>query len=234
MNATDILREEHRVIRRVLYALPLATRQLKKGRKLPHRFLVDSLEFMENYVDNYHCRRDEILINALYRSSIPKTDYYLYLYNLEESLVREPVEPIEIEVLKDPLGMMKFEDRILSGRRGGGVCSLLMAQHDIAHAIVHIMHSAVEKAESGEQSALDDVIFVTELYVAHKENHMIFESQELFPRVDNLPSSETDNLQKDLDEVVTSLETGVIVSSVQKTYSGMAEMLEREAKAKHR
>ncbi|MFH1906266.1 MAG: hemerythrin domain-containing protein [Chloroflexota bacterium] len=61
MDALDTLKEEHRVIDLVLVAWKHAMQKRAKGRTVPPRFFFDSLDFLRVFVENYHCKREEIL-----------------------------------------------------------------------------------------------------------------------------------------------------------------------------
>jgi hemerythrin-like domain-containing protein len=59
MVATDILMEEHRIIERMLSALTVQAQRLKDGAPVRTGFFLDAADFMRNFADGCHHRKEE-------------------------------------------------------------------------------------------------------------------------------------------------------------------------------
>jgi len=73
MTATEILREEHRVIERVLRALETAARRVEEGAAVRPGFFLDAAEFIRGFADGCHHRKEEgVLFPAMIASGMPR------------------------------------------------------------------------------------------------------------------------------------------------------------------
>jgi len=59
MEATEILKHEHRAIETVLDALDKAAEALKEGREVPASIFADGLDFIRNFADRCHHGKEE-------------------------------------------------------------------------------------------------------------------------------------------------------------------------------
>lgn len=72
MSATDILKEEHRLIERVLDALERAAGQLERGGNIRPGFFVDAAAFASGFADGCHHRKEEgVLFGAMIAAGAP-------------------------------------------------------------------------------------------------------------------------------------------------------------------
>ncbi|MEW5870644.1 MAG: hemerythrin domain-containing protein [Chloroflexota bacterium] len=72
MQATDILKSEHRVIEGVLEALSEAAEKLETGQVLRPGFFLDAAEFIKNFADGCHHRKEEgVLFKAMEAGGVP-------------------------------------------------------------------------------------------------------------------------------------------------------------------
>ena len=72
MAVTDTLREEHRVIERVLTALETAARRLKAGRPVSATLFIQSADFIKGFADGCHHKKEEgVLFPAMEAAGIP-------------------------------------------------------------------------------------------------------------------------------------------------------------------
>ena len=66
MRATELLRDEHRVVERVLETLEKVTDRLQEGKTVSTEVLEDSLDFLNNFVDRHqHAKEENILFPAV-------------------------------------------------------------------------------------------------------------------------------------------------------------------------
>jgi hemerythrin-like domain-containing protein len=72
MNPIDILMQEHRVIEGVLDALESAANRLDRGEVVRPRFFVDAAEFIRDFADGCHHRKEEgVFFGAMVESGAP-------------------------------------------------------------------------------------------------------------------------------------------------------------------
>lgn len=73
MKATEILKEEHRVIDRVLAVLERAAARLEQGERVPEDLFPKAVEFIRGFADRCHHGKEEgSLFPLLERQGIPK------------------------------------------------------------------------------------------------------------------------------------------------------------------
>lgn len=72
MKAIDILREEHRVIERVLAALETAANRLEAGQPVSPSFFLQTADFITGFADGCHHKKEEgVLFPAMEAAGIP-------------------------------------------------------------------------------------------------------------------------------------------------------------------
>jgi hemerythrin-like domain-containing protein len=72
MQATQILKDEHRLIERVLTALQTAASRLSQGAEISPTFFINAALFIKNFADgSHHCKEEDILFAAMSESGVP-------------------------------------------------------------------------------------------------------------------------------------------------------------------
>ncbi len=72
MEATHILKEEHRVIERVLVSLEVAASRLKAGEAISPHFFIQASDFVKGFADGCHHKKEEgVLFPAMEAAGIP-------------------------------------------------------------------------------------------------------------------------------------------------------------------
>ena len=72
MKATDILMEEHTIIKRVLTALETAAQRLERGQVVRAGFFIDATDFIKGFADSCHHMKEEgVLFKAMVASGMP-------------------------------------------------------------------------------------------------------------------------------------------------------------------
>ena len=75
MRPTDILKDEHRVIERVLDTLEKAANQLREGQDVSPDFFVGAADFIKGFADGCHHRKEEgVLFKAMAVHGMPDHD----------------------------------------------------------------------------------------------------------------------------------------------------------------
>ncbi|HLC05487.1 MAG TPA: hemerythrin domain-containing protein [Anaerolineales bacterium] len=73
MKPTDILRDEHRVIERVLAALETAAIRLRAGEPVDSAIFIQAAEFIKGFADGCHHKKEEgVLFPAMQAAGIPR------------------------------------------------------------------------------------------------------------------------------------------------------------------
>ena len=72
MKPIDVLMQEHRVIEGVLDALETAANRLERGESVRPRFFIDAAEFIRDFADGCHHRKEEgVLFGAMVDAGAP-------------------------------------------------------------------------------------------------------------------------------------------------------------------
>ena len=62
IKATDILKNDHRVIERVLGALEMGSARLRSGHPVRPGFFLDAADFIRGFADGWHhCKEERVL-----------------------------------------------------------------------------------------------------------------------------------------------------------------------------
>jgi len=73
MQATDILMEEHRAIERILDSLEIAANRLSAGQVIPMDFFLKAADFIKNFADGCHHKKEEgVLFASLEANGMPQ------------------------------------------------------------------------------------------------------------------------------------------------------------------
>jgi len=73
MSATNQLREEHKIIEKVLKAMELLILMLKEGKDVPVEILNDTVDFITNFTDRcHHSKEEDALFPALEEKGMPR------------------------------------------------------------------------------------------------------------------------------------------------------------------
>ena len=73
MKATEILMEEHELILSVLDALEQGARKLSEGSAVPPQFFLDATDFIRNFADGCHHRKEEgVLFTTMVAHGFPE------------------------------------------------------------------------------------------------------------------------------------------------------------------
>jgi hemerythrin-like domain-containing protein len=73
MKATDILKDEHRHIERMLIVLDHASSRLLKGEKIPPEVFRDAIHFLRSFADKcHHAKEETLLFPAMVQKGFPR------------------------------------------------------------------------------------------------------------------------------------------------------------------
>lgn len=72
MQATQILKDEHQVILRLLDAMEVASRRIELGNEMPAAFFMETSEVLHGFADDCHHRKEEgVLFKAMNARGVP-------------------------------------------------------------------------------------------------------------------------------------------------------------------
>jgi hemerythrin-like domain-containing protein len=90
MKATEILRDEHALIERVLDSLEAGAGKLRAGEKVSAEFFLDAAEFIRGFADGTHHRKEEgVLFEALLQHGFSRDSGPVAVMLAEHELARE-------------------------------------------------------------------------------------------------------------------------------------------------
>lgn len=72
VKATDILKEEHQLIKRLLKVLAAAVQRLEQGQRVRPEFFLEVADFNLNFTDRRHHRKEEALFSSMVAHGLPE------------------------------------------------------------------------------------------------------------------------------------------------------------------
>lgn len=119
MNATDVLRDEHAGIERMLNVVEVAARRVQQGQQVPPAVFRDATEFFRNFTDGcHHAKEEERLFPSLEEHGIPREDgpvgVMLSEHEQGRALVRAMTAAIGPYAAGDPQGRAALVENALS------------------------------------------------------------------------------------------------------------------------
>ena len=101
-SATAPLREDHRLIEKVLDALEGAARGMASGGEIPTKLLEDALEFSQTFVDRCHHGKEEVcLFPCLEKKGIPNEGGPIGVMLREHQMGREMANRVSVAMQQD-------------------------------------------------------------------------------------------------------------------------------------
>jgi Uncharacterized conserved protein len=110
-SATNILKEEHRIIERMLNVLDLVSRNIEK---VDIKIFEKIFDFIENFIDKCHHRKEEtVLFPNLEIRGIPKIGGPIGVMLMEHEEAKEYVNKLKVAVANYYSGDKKAKDQII-------------------------------------------------------------------------------------------------------------------------
>lgn len=150
MNATDVLREEHEGIKRVLTVLEKEVDALKAGQDVPPQVFEDILEFITVFADRCHHGKEETaLFPCLEEKGIPREGGPVGVMLMEHDEGRQYVKTFREGVGLHEEGKPEGKQKIIEG--GLGYANLLRAHIDKENNILfNLADRILPKPEQAE------------------------------------------------------------------------------------
>lgn len=96
MNATESLREDHRVIERMLAVLEAAAAKMKAGEPVPAGLFREAVDFVRNFADKWHHGKEETnLFPRMEERGVPRADGPLAVMLHEHVMGRDYIAAID-------------------------------------------------------------------------------------------------------------------------------------------
>ena len=101
-SATVLLKEDHRLIEKMLDALEGAARRMASGAEVPTQLLEDALEFSQTFVDRCHHGKEEVcLFPCLEKKGIPNEGGPIGVMLREHQIGREMATRVRVTMQED-------------------------------------------------------------------------------------------------------------------------------------
>jgi hemerythrin-like domain-containing protein len=119
MKATDILMEEHTIIKRVLTALETAAQRLERGQVVRSGFFIDTAEFIKGFADGCHHMKEEgVLFKAMVASGMPAQGGPISMMLAEHEQGRAYTRAMREAAQKLHSGDESARDQVIRSARG--------------------------------------------------------------------------------------------------------------------
>ncbi len=93
---TASLRQDHDIIKKVLKATDACIKLLKEGKEIPHAILLDTVDFITNFVDRcHHAKEEQGLFPALEATGMPRENSAIGTMLKEHEEARKIAEQIK-------------------------------------------------------------------------------------------------------------------------------------------
>jgi hemerythrin-like domain-containing protein len=119
MKATDILMEEHIIIKRVLTALETAAQRLEQGQNVRTGFFIDAADFIKGFADGCHHKKEEgVLFKAMVASGMPAQGGPISMMLAEHEQGRSYTRAMRDAAQKLQAGDESGRDQVVRSARG--------------------------------------------------------------------------------------------------------------------
>jgi hemerythrin-like domain-containing protein len=119
MKATDILMEEHTIIKRVLTALDTAAQRLERGQVVRAGFFIDATDFIKGFADSCHHMKEEgVLFKAMVASGMPAQGGPISMMLAEHEQGRAYTRAMREAAQKLQSGDESARDQVIRSARG--------------------------------------------------------------------------------------------------------------------
>lgn len=116
---TQRLKDEHRLILRMLALLERNARRTEEGTFKNYQFYLDGVDFIRNYADRFHhAKEEDILFEALVTNGMPRANSPVAAMLMEHDLGRAFVKGMEEAATRALNGEAGQEEAIVANARG--------------------------------------------------------------------------------------------------------------------
>ncbi len=153
-SSTEILKEEHKVIKRMLTILNVASEKLEKGEEVSPSVFKKAIDFIRIFADScHHGKEEETLFPFIEQRGIPREGGPTGVMRMEHEQGRNFVKALASAVTKYEQGDENAKAAIIENARG---YTELLAQHipkedDILYPLADRVLSSSEQKELSEK-----------------------------------------------------------------------------------
>lgn len=150
MEATDILMEEHTIIKRVLTALETAAQRLEQGQNIRTGFFIDAADFIKGFADGCHHMKEEgVLFKAMIASGMPAQGGPINMMLAEHEQGRIYTRAMREAAQKLQAGDESGRDQVIRSARGY-IALLRQHIHKEDNILFPMANRVIPKAEQGK------------------------------------------------------------------------------------
>ena len=149
MKATDILMEEHTIIKRVLTALETAAQHLERGQVVRTGFFIDAADFIKGFADGCHHKKEEgVLFKAMVASGMPAQGGPISMMLAEHEQARAYTRAMRKAAQKLQSGDESARDQVIRSARGY-VALLRQHIHKEDNILFPMANQVISQAKQG-------------------------------------------------------------------------------------
>lgn len=149
MKATDILMEEHTIIKRVLTALETAAQRLERGQVVRAGFFIDAADFIKGFADGCHHMKEEgVLFKAMVASGMPAQGGPISMMLAEHEQGRAYTRAMREAAQKLQSGDESARDQVIRSARGY-VALLRQHIHKEDNILFPMANQVISQVEQG-------------------------------------------------------------------------------------
>jgi hemerythrin-like domain-containing protein len=149
MKATDILMEEHTIIKRVLTPLETAAQHLERGQVVRAGFFIDAADFIKGFADGCHHKKEEgVLFKAMVASGMPAQGGPISMMLAEHEQGRIYTRAMREAAQKLHSGNESARDQVIRSARGY-VALLRQHIHKEDNILFPMANQVISQVEQG-------------------------------------------------------------------------------------
>lgn len=178
---TASLRKDHEIIKKVLKATEICITMLKEGKEIPPAILLDTVDFIKNFIDRcHHAKEEQGLFLALEATGMPRENSAIGTMLKEHEEARKIAEQIKSSV----------ESYLASKSEQSRSALILHCEEYVNHIDRHILKEdtrlfvIAERRLKGKENNVENMVQSVELEKVGKEGTRQYEE-----KADNMLSS---------------------------------------------
>ncbi len=149
MRSIEMLKDEHRVIERIIGALESSAKKMESGKKVPADVFESFLEFTRTFSDScHHGKEEDVLFPLLEKRGIPKVGGPISVMLVEHDLGRNYVKGLDEATKRYSKGDQGAKKGMVENVRG--YASLIRTHIDKEDNVLFMMAGHVLKPEDDE------------------------------------------------------------------------------------
>ena len=162
MEATDILKAEHEVIKRVITSLETAADELEQGTAIRPEFFIDATDFIKGFADGcHHVKEEQVLFKTMESYGVPVTGGPIGVMLMEHEQGRKYTRGMREAAQRMAAGDASARAEVIQNARG---YATLLRQHILKENDV-----LFPMADRAIPAAMHESVFEGFEHVEHEE-----------------------------------------------------------------